>query len=168
MMAMNDNFYIYDVTIEVVRPWYAPFLSDLKPVKKKQLDMLKECYAKFYDDTSVIERVTHLDSAFHRDSECMPFVDGGVMSGALRSIGYKNAIVRGVIYLPVDSILIDTRSVSVGTKRTAFNGEYVMPTAVVNAKLQINMTDLTTAQLYVGQRRSKGYGMINAKFKRLT
>jgi len=162
------NFYLYDTSITVRRHIYAPYLSNAKVLKQKQIEKITECYKQIYgDDKDLLELVKHVDNAFRRDSTCRPFIGGEVLSAGLRSIGYNNAIVRGIIYIPPENIIIESRIVTLKDKITTWNVEYVEPGTEIKAKLQINLPDLKNVQLYVGNKRSKGYGMIDIDFLKL-
>jgi len=165
MSNEKSNFYLYNTVIKVKRHVYAPYLSSIKVLKAKQIEQLEECYKKQYEnDEELANLVKHIDNAFKRDSQCNAFIGGEVISGALRQAGYSNAIVRGVINIPPKSTSIETRVVTVKEKITTINAEYIEPNTEIQTKLLINIPDLKTIQLYIGSRRAKGYGLIEASF----
>jgi CRISPR/Cas system CMR subunit Cmr4 (Cas7 group RAMP superfamily) len=165
MSNEKNSFYLYNTVIKVRRHVYAPYLSNIKILKNKEIERLEECYKEKYgEDQELLNLVKHIDNAFKRDSTCTPFIGGEVVSGALRSIGYENAIVRGIITIPYENISIETRIVNLKQKLTTINTEYVEPGTEINAKLLINLQDLKTTQLYIGGKRAKGYGLIEASF----
>jgi len=164
----QNNFYLYDATITVRRHVYAPYLSNAKVLKQKQIQQLIKCYEVTYGkDEDLIELVKHIDNAFRRDSTCKPYFGGEVLSAGLRAIGYNNAIVRGIIYIPPENIIIESRIVTLKERITTWNVEYIEPGTTIQTKLQINLPDLKNVQLYVGNKRSKGYGMVDINFLRL-
>jgi len=168
MSNTQNNFYLYDAIITVRRHIYAPYLSNAKVLKQKQIEKITECYKQMYgDDKDLLELVKHVDNAFRRDSTCKPYFGGEVLSAGLRSIGYNNAIVRGIIYIPPENVLIESRIVTLKEKVSTWNSEYIDPGTEIKAKLQINLPDLKTAQIYIGQKRSKGYGLTDINFLRL-
>jgi len=168
MSDKQNNFYLYDTTITVRRHIYAPYLSTVKILRKKQIEKITECYKQQYgDDEDLLELLQHIDNAFRRDSSCKPFLGGEIISAGLRSIGYGNAIVRGIIYIPPENVLIESRIVTLKEKVSTWNSEYIDPGTEIKAKLQINLPDLKTAQIYIGQKRSKGYGLTDINFLRL-
>jgi CRISPR/Cas system CSM-associated protein Csm3 (group 7 of RAMP superfamily) len=159
------NFYLYDATITVRRHIYAPYLSTVKVLKQKQIEKLIGCYEQLYgEDEDLLELVKHVDNAFRRDSTCKPYFGGEVLSAGLRSIGYGNAIVRGIIYIPPENIIIESRIVTLKERITTWNVEYVEPGTELKTKLQINIENLKSVQLYIGNKRSKGYGMVDINF----
>jgi len=159
------NFYLYDTSITVRRHIYAPYLSNAKILKQKQIQQLIRCYEQIYGkDEDLLELVKHVDNAFRRDSTCRPFIGGEVLSAGLRSIGYNNAIVRGIIYIPPENIIIESRIVTLKERITTWNVEYVEPGTELKTKLQINIENLKSVQLYIGNKRSKGYGMVDINF----
>jgi len=165
MSNLQQNFYLYDAIIAVRRHIYAPYLSNAKVLKQKQIEKITECYKQIYgDDKDLLELVKHVDNAFRRDSTCKPFIGGEVLSAGLRSIGYNNAIVRGITYIPPENVLIESRIVNLKEKITTWNVEYVEPGTTLKTKLQINIENLKNAQLYIGNKRSKGYGMVDINF----
>jgi len=165
MSNTQPSFYLYDATLTVRRHVYAPYLSTVKILKQKQIENLMKCYEKVYgNDEELSELVRHVDNAFKRDSTCKPYFGGEVLSAGLRAIGYSNAIVRGIIYIPPENINIDSRIVTLKERITTWNAEYIEPNTQIKAKLQINLPDLKSVQLYVGNKRSKGYGMVEINF----
>ena len=165
MSNEKNSFYLYNTVIKVKRHVYAPYLSNIKVLKAKQINQLINCYKTVYgEDEDLLELIRHIDNAFRRDSTCTPFIGGEVISGALRQAGYSNSIVRGVINIPPKSTSIETRVVTVKEKITTINAEYIEPNTEIQTKLLINIPDLKTIQLYIGSRRAKGYGLIEASF----
>jgi len=151
-----------NVQIYVITPVYSPALSPIDVMKKRQIELLLKCYADLPDKDK--ETVRHIDYAFKRDALCRPYLNPGVISSVLRSQGYKNAIFRGVLLIPRESIVIDVRSVNVNNKTSVVTEEYIMPGTIISGEGTVNIVPPSQIQTNIGRMREKGMGQVIIKF----
>ncbi len=151
-----------NVQIYVITPVYSPASSPIDIMKKRQIELLLRCYNDLPDKDK--ETVKHIDYAFKRDALCRPYLNPGVISSVLRQQGYKNAIFRGVLLIPRESIVIDVRSVNVNGRNTVVTEEYIIPGTVITGEGVVNVVPPTQIQTNIGRMREKGMGQVIIKF----
>jgi hypothetical protein len=160
----KNEFKRYTVQLTVVTKIYAPHLSSIEFVKKKEINNIIECYKKqenLSDDD--LEILTHLDRGFKRDIFCRPYLPASPVSGALRDV-ISDAVVRSdPIILPKDKILIETKI----TPHYRMIAEYLAPVTLqfsVVAKIPKEYEN-KPIPIKIGGGASKGYGSSIIIFK---
>ena len=153
---------------------YAPFLSNLKFSKQRQIQQLLECYKSEVTDNEELEKLSHIDRAFDRimwiekngKFDCQPIISGTVLTKILREITKDDTInVRGFMQIPKDRIAIDVRirnGVGLEVSEVIMPATSMSAIVYINKKVQIN--DKLTS---MGARKTKGYGQIRITVKPL-
>jgi hypothetical protein len=159
-----SEFKKYTVEMVVVTRLYAPHLSSVEFIKKKEIKEIIECYKKDSDlSEEDLESLTHLDRGFPRDIMCRPYLSVAPVSGALREIA-PDAIVRGdPIILPKDRIAIEVKT----TPKYRMMSEYLEPVRLQFTAIARLPKDLENKplQLKIGGGSAKGYGLTIVTFK---
>jgi len=150
-----------NLQIYVITPVYAPALSPIDVMKKRQIELLLKCYNDLSDKEK--ETVKHIDYAFKRDALCRPYLNPSVISSVLRQNDHKNAIFRGTITIPKESIVIDVRSVVVNNKVTIVTEEYIMPGTIITGSGTVNIIPPSQLHVNIGRMREKGMGEVIIK-----
>jgi len=158
------EFKPYNVTLKFVTPLKAPLLSPLKFTRRRQITSILECYKRLGVDESDLEKISHLDMAFDRTSECTVFIPTTRLSAAMRdALSDKTIIVKGFIEIPQDKILIDASSVTLPDgSHTVSLYEYVPEGTQITEPLNIHSSiDLPkTFTIRMGRSKDKGFGVV--------
>jgi hypothetical protein len=164
MPEKKADFKEYTAQLIVTTRLYAPYLSPIDFIKRKEIESVIECYKKMEKPTDDdLEILRHLDRAFRRDYFCRPYLPMSVLSGALREIS-SEVIVRGeALILPRDHVLVESKI----TPHYRMTAEYLEPAMVefsVTAHLPKEIEG-KTLQIRMGGGASKGYGAAIVTFK---
>ena len=151
-----------NLQIYVITPVYSPALSPIDIMKKRQIELLLKCYNDLSDKEK--ETVKHIDYAFKRDALCRSYLNPSVISSVLRQNDHKNAIFRGNIIIPKESIVVDVRSVVINNKISIVTEEYIMPSTIITGSGTLNIIPPNYIQTHIGRMREKGMGEVIIKF----
>nr|AHA92085.1 hypothetical protein [Los Azufres archaeal virus 2] len=164
MPTTKSDFKEYTIQLTVVTRLYAPYLSPLEFIRKKEIQSVLECYKKHENPTEDdLEVLSHLDRAFRRDFFCRPYVPMSMLSGALREVS-PEIVVRGeVLILPREHVLVESKI----TPHYRMTAEYLEPTmlefnAVARLPKELEGKPL---QIRMGGGAAKGFGSAIVVFK---
>ena len=161
----EEEWVTHEYVITTQSLLYAPFLSDLKFSKQRQLELLVECYKSDIKDPKELEKIKHLDRAFDRITwyednklQCQPIIAGHVLSQVLREVLNDNTVtVRGYMQIPIDRLIIDMRRRNNATEIS----EAVLPATTMSAVVAINKkVEVKDKIAVIGAKKYKGYGQV--------
>ena len=153
------------VTLTVQSPVIAPALPSVKLFKKMKLQVIAECYKKYYEKTApdeledILEKVSHLDRAFERFN-CQPIIAANVISAILQEkFNDKSIFARGMLFIPLDKMIIDEKKR--GNSLMVF--EEILPETTIEGELLLSKDISVTVLTSVHAMRTKGYGQVILK-----
>lgn len=172
VQEQEDKYVLSKMTLTVITDYIAPYLSDIDVIKEQQIEDIIQCYKLIYPNISEkdIKVLRHLDRAFHRMSDCTPFVSARAVTAALRHVLNNNEIdVLGFILFPPKSVYVTTASVNVyNNNKSTTTYEYIKPGTVTSALVKVKGIEIPfETKVVLGASKNKGYGQVSLKFEKI-
>ena len=167
-----EQYIPHEYTIVTQSIIYAPYLSNLKFSKQKQIQQLIECYKAEGLEDEDLKKLVHIDRAFDRlmwlennKADCQPIISGSVLTKILREVLKDETInVRGFIQIPKDRITIDTRKRETGLEMA----EVILPATTMSAVVGINKkVEVVDRIATLGAKKFKGFGQVRVTVRPL-